>query len=359
LHTEFSTNVTDWYSKYGRKDLPWQINPTPYRVWISEIMLQQTQVNTVIPYYVKFMEKYPTLEDLANATTDQVLSSWSGLGYYSRARNLHKTATTLFSEIEQTIDKNQFPDTLNALTALPGIGRSTAGAILALSMSIQAPILDGNVKRVLARYFAISGWPGKTSVANVLWRLSEQVTPTINIKEYTQAIMDLGATICTRSNPLCNQCPLSAQCIAFKEKSPSLFPGKKKSKPLPSRHQYFYLIIDQKNQLLMEKRPSSGIWGGLWTPPSCNNTEDEKNLLQLHFGINHKKNFALEQFKHTFSHFHLTIYPVKTELLCNKSSKQRKSSRWDSIENWLEQGIPTPVRTMLLQILCDETFSDK
>jgi len=290
--TDFVRPLLNWYTKQGRKDLPWQINPTPYRVWVSEIMLQQTQVNTAIPYYLKFMSAFPTLEDLANATDDQVMALWSGLGYYSRARNLHKTALILITS------KQQFPENLDQLEALPGIGRSTAGAILALAMQKKATILDGNVKRVLARCFTVSGWTGKTSVANQLWMLAEQLTPDTRLRNYTQAMMDLGATVCTRSNPNCPVCPLASLCIAKQEDSQAAYPGKKKKTLIPTKHQYFFLLTNNDKQLLLEKRPPVGIWGGLWTPPACMVEDDTETYLQQNYGINITNALQLPDFRY-------------------------------------------------------------
>lgn len=349
---EFKQRVTKWFKLHGRKDLPWQQNPTPYRVWISEIMLQQTQVNTVIPYYLKFMEKFATLESLAKATDDEVMALWSGLGYYSRARNLHKTALLISNDL------NSLPEDLDDLVALPGIGKSTAGAILALSMDKKAAILDGNVKRVLARYFQISGWPGEAGVLKKLWQLAEILTPDFSVKDhsvknYTQAMMDLGATICTRSKPACTSCPLSQSCLANKDGDQLNYPGKKKKKILPIKQQNYYLITNDNSEILMEKRPNTGIWGGLWTPLSCaqdihaNGNKADGFLLE-EFGIKISDPARLPEFRHTFSHFHLQITPIKAKLKGFTGIHETKLS-WDSIENWLERGIPAAVRTMLLQ----------
>lgn len=220
--SQFSAQVLDWYDKYGRKTLPWQIDKTPYKVWLSEVMLQQTQVATVIPYFERFMAHFPTVTDLANAPLDEVLHLWTGLGYYARARNLHKAAQQV-----ATLHGGKFPETFEEVAALPGVGRSTAGAILSLSLGKHFPILDGNVKRVLARCYAVSGWPGKKEVENKLWSLSEQVTPAVGVERFNQAMMDLGAMICTRSKPKCSLCPLQNGCIAATNNSWSLYPGKK------------------------------------------------------------------------------------------------------------------------------------
>ncbi|MFT5452355.1 MAG: A/G-specific adenine glycosylase [Enterobacterales bacterium] len=339
----FSQLVLTWFKQHGRKDLPWQHNPTPYRVWISEIMLQQTQVNTVIPYYLKFMETFPTLQALSSATNDQVMALWSGLGYYSRARNLHKTA------LELSNNNPSLPDSLDALVALPGIGRSTAGAILSLSMNKKAAILDGNVKRVLARHFQVSGWPGNSAVLKELWQLSEFLTPQKSVNQYNQAMMDLGATLCTRSKPSCSVCPLINSCLAYKHSNQADYPGKKKKKVLPIKHQNFYLLMNDANELLMEKRPATGIWGGLWTPPSSDIDLEIESYLSEQLNIEVSSTEMLPEFRHTFSHFHLQISPIKASF--SKFNGTNESGlRWDSIENWLDQGIPAAVRAMLNSI---------
>ncbi|WP_200985567.1 A/G-specific adenine glycosylase [Klebsiella pneumoniae] len=237
LATQFSAQVLDWYDKYGRKTLPWQIAKTPYKVWLSEVMLQQTQVTTVIPYFERFMARFPTVVDLANAPLDEVLHLWTGLGYYARARNLHKAAQQV-----ATLHGGEFPRTFDEVAALPGVGRSTAGAILSLSLGQHYPILDGNVKRVLARCYAVSGWPGKKEVEKRLWDISEEVTPAEGVERFNQAMMDLGAMVCTRSKPKCELCPLSNGCVAYANHSWAEYPGKKPKQTLPERTGYFLLM---------------------------------------------------------------------------------------------------------------------
>jgi len=341
--------VINWYQQSGRKNLPWQKNPTPYRVWISEIMLQQTQVKTVIPYYLKFMKQLPELKDLAVATDEQVMALWSGLGYYSRARNLHKTALLLV-ERQGLSSRVSLPDTLEELIDLPGIGRSTAGAILSLAMNKKAAILDGNVKRVLARCFKVAGWPGESAVQKKLWDLAEQLLPDNEFKSYTQAIMDLGATICTSTNPLCTTCPLENYCLSREDGDQTDYPGKKKKKTMPVKEQYFYLLLSNDDQeILLEKRPPTGIWGGLWTPPSCNTDQDGDDYLMETFAIKLKDRIKLPGFRHTFSHFHLQLQPIKAH--CIPSDRISEANlRWDSIDNWLESGIPAAVRTLLISL---------
>lgn len=299
----FSQRVLTWFERSGRKDLPWQQHPTPYRVWISEIMLQQTRVSSVIPYYKKFMEYFPDIVTLANASQDEVLHCWSGLGYYARARNLHKTAQQV-----RDVCSGSFPEEFEDILAFPGIGRSTAGAILALSSGKRFAILDGNVKRVLARHRGVEGWPGKPKVANTLWEWAEAYTPKKQVAAYTQAIMDIGATICTRTKPACSACPLKTDCIALKTDRVQLLPAPKPKKTLPVKSTQMILLSRSDQEILLEKRPPTGIWGGLWSFPECDD-EIEQWCLQK-FGCKVETINDWPVFRHTFSHFHLDITPV-------------------------------------------------
>ena len=257
LQSSFAAALLAWFDQYGRKHLPWQKNRSAYRVWVSEVMLQQTQANTAITYFESFMKRFPAVADLANASQDEVLRLWAGLGYYARGRNLHKSAQVIVNHYQ-----GSFPNTIAALTKLPGIGRSTAGAIVSLAYNQPAAILDGNAKRVLARMYAIDGWPGKAQVNKQLWALAESHTPKKRCADYTQAMMDLGATLCTRSQPGCSQCPARTQCLAFKQGNPKDYPGKKPKKRLPSKHTQFLMVINHRGEILLEKRPAVGIWGG-------------------------------------------------------------------------------------------------
>ena len=258
----FSERLLSWFDEYGRTSLPWQQDKTPYRVWVSEIMLQQTQVSTVIPYYTRFMSVYPSLTDLAEAPLDDVLSLWTGLGYYARARNMHRAAQIVVSDFE-----GEFPSSVEALETLPGIGRSTAGAIVTLGHGGWAPILDGNVKRVLSRFHAIEGWPGKADVLAALWAASESHTPRTRTSDYTQGIMDLGATLCTKSNPGCLYCPMSDDCRARIENRPADFPGKKPKKAVPVRSTVFLQCIDREGRFLLERPPQSEFGAGSGPSP--------------------------------------------------------------------------------------------
>ena len=264
---EFARRLLAWFDLHGRKDLPWQQAISPYRVWVSEIMLQQTQVKTVIPYFENFMARFPAIHDLAAASQDEVLHHWTGLGYYARARNLHKTAKIIVADHE-----GEMPLTVDALVSLPGIGRSTAGAIVSICSGRRAAILDGNVKRVLARHFAIEGWPGSTAAVKSLWAKAEELTPVDRVADYTQAIMDLGATVCTRATPACEQCPMHGTCIALATNRIAELPGRKPKKDLLVR-QTTMLIIESGNSVLLEQRPPAGLWGGLWSLPDADDPE--------------------------------------------------------------------------------------
>ena len=335
----FSHALLDWFDQHGRKDLPWQKNISPYRVWVSEIMLQQTQVNSVIPYFERFIQAFPSIDKLALAEADRVLSLWAGLGYYARARNLHKTAQIIHTEYQ-----GEFPQSLEELTSLPGIGRSTAGAIISISMQGCAAILDGNVKRVLTRFLAIDGWPGKSSVEKKLWHYAEHFTPTKRVADYTQAIMDLGATLCTRSKPNCHLCPLSPECKALKSGQQDQFPTSKPKKDIPTRSAFFLILQDQQGKVLMEKRPPNGIWGGLWSLPEH---EDEETLLHC---IEQQHHCSLKLIKpgkklhHTFSHFRLIIQPIHATTV-TQPNHILEPDRWDwfNQEELKEKGLPAPV----------------
>ena len=333
---DFPQKVLNWFHEHGRHDLPWQKNPTPYRVWLSEIMLQQTQVATVIPYYQRFMERFPTVEELAHADIDQVLHLWTGLGYYARARNLHKAAQVIVSE-----HKANFPKVVEELEQLPGVGRSTAGAIAALSMNVHAAILDGNVKRVLTRFHAIEGWPEQSKIKKELWQIAEAHTPKKEVAAYTQAIMDLGATVCTRSNPLCNRCPLKDECSALNSDKVSDYPGKKPKKKLPVKSVAMYIFQNEQGEVYLEKRPPSGIWGSLYSFPE--NNGDAKTGFALT-----RKRKSLDPLRHTFSHYHLDIQP---ELVTVKkiANQMAESDRWVwyPLDHSVEVGLAAPVKKLL------------
>ncbi|MCZ6617476.1 MAG: A/G-specific adenine glycosylase [Gammaproteobacteria bacterium] len=307
----FATRLLSWFDHHGRRDLPWQIDVNPYRVWVSETMLQQTQVTTVIPYFERFMTSFPTVAELAVASRDEVLHHWTGLGYYARARNLHKAAQTVASE-----KGGVFPSTLADLQGLPGIGRSTAAAILSISQGGRAPILDGNVKRVLARFHAVAGYPGDAAPQRLLWKHAESHTPAKRVAHYTQAIMDLGATLCTRTQPRCGVCPVAARCLARQRQETNRYPERKPQKEKPVRAVRFFLFTTPDDGCLLEQRPPNGIWGGLWTPPE-RAADAEIMSVCREFGVdpgNIEESYAGDVFRHTFTHFLLDIEPVYIHL---------------------------------------------
>ncbi|WP_444899526.1 A/G-specific adenine glycosylase [Microbulbifer sp. VAAC004] len=344
---QFQNAVLKWFDKHGRKDLPWQQNINPYRVWVSEIMLQQTQVSAVIPYFERFMQSFPTLESLANAPLDKVLAHWSGLGYYARARNLHRCAQTVLQE-----HGGEFPQDVEALTELSGIGRSTAGAIASISMGLRAPILDGNVKRVLARFHAVEGWPGKSAVANQLWELAETYTPDKRVNDYTQVMMDLGATLCTRSKPRCEECPLKKSCVAHAQGNPQDYPGKKPRKEKPVRSATL-LLLEYQGEIYLEQRPASGIWGGLWCPPQA---EDAKAWLKQQ-RWRASEIHTLPLLRHTFTHFHLDITPLWVQLDKVPAQVAESGAGWYKLRQLnraraaQELGLPAPIVKLAKQLL--------
>ena len=339
LTKKFSSDLLGWFDQYGRHDLPWQNPISDYRVWISEIMLQQTQVKTVIPYYKSFLERFPNIEALANSKEDEVLHHWSGLGYYTRARNLHKCAKLICKK-----NKN-FPSDINELIKLPGIGRSTAGAIIALAFKKRSAILDGNVKRVLTRYFAIPGWPGKKKVEEKLWELADNLTPHDRVNDYTQAIMDLGATICTRSKPRCLECPINENCTALKLNKVKDFPEKKQKKKLNTKYTNVYIILNKKGEVLLEKRPSKGIWAGLWSLP--------ENEIILH-KLNLLRNKRWKKFKHTFSHYHLYIQPEQYSVKSGYNNLDMENLIWYNLFSPKDIGIATPIKKILSGLKSDK-----
>ncbi len=325
--------VLRWQAEHGRHDLPWQQPADPYRTWISEIMLQQTRVETVIPYFQRFIQRFPDLQALAEASQDEVLALWSGLGYYSRARNLHKAAQQAWQ------DQQQLPDTLEALNALPGIGRSTAGAILSLGFGQPAPILDGNVKRLFCRHFAIEGWPGKSAIQKQLWALAEAQLPAHDCGRYNQGLMDLGAGICTRSRPACDRCPLRASCQAYRQDQVAALPTPRPRKALPSRHCTLWWLR-QGDAILLHRRPEAGIWGGLWSLPQQDEQHDLPSWLDAALSGPVGEPLRL---KHTFTHFHLHIR-VRESTLSDLPPRLEPAWRWQPLDELDQLGLPAPVR---------------
>jgi A/G-specific adenine glycosylase len=325
--------VLNWYKKHGRKNLPWQHNTTPYSVWISEIMLQQTQVSTVIEYYLRFMSRFPTLTVLAKAKEDEVLHLWTGLGYYARARNIHRSAKMIVDNFAEN-----FPDNLVDLQKLPGIGKSTAGAILSFGFNQRGVILDGNVRRVLCRYHAIESLNNEDK----LWEISDFYTPRKSSKEYTQAMMDLGSIVCTRTKPKCEICPLRKSCRAFLANEINRYPGKKPLKILPVKKTVFLILKDKTGKVLLEKRPSKGIWGGLWSFPEFKEENDIKNKFKGKIStlISHSP------FRHTFTHFHLDILPIEI-ILKGKPMMVNENSGWIDLRKPHSMGLAAPVKKIL------------
>jgi A/G-specific adenine glycosylase len=342
----FAPRVLAWFDEHGRKSLPWQENKTPYRVWISEIMLQQTQVTTVIPYYHKFMGSFPTVEVLANAEQDDVLAHWSGLGYYARARNMHKAAKMLVDELD-----SEFPQTVEGVCELSGIGRSTAAAILSISRDVQAAILDGNVKRVLARFHAVPVWPGEKNTENAMWDLAESYMPSERCGDYTQAMMDLGATLCTRSKPQCLICPLESDCQGRLTEDPTQFPIRKPKKAeKPEKSIQLLILMNQQGQLLLEKRPQTGIWGGLWSLPELASEESVVLHIEQRFATQVSSVTLLSSFRHTFSHYHLDISPNQVQISDMQLVMEGDKYQWFDQQDALKVGLPAPVRSILEKI---------
>ncbi len=338
-----------WFDAEGRKDLPWQRPRSPYRVWVSEIMLQQTQVATVIPYFERFMARFPDLEALARADLDAVLHLWSGLGYYTRARNLHKAARIVMDRHEGV-----FPQTLAEVQALPGIGRSTAGAILSLACGQRHSILDGNVKRVLARSFGVEGWPGRPRVERQLWTLAERLTPEQRTGDYNQAMMDLGATLCRRGRPACLRCPLAADCVARREGRIAELPSPRPRKSLPVRTTRLLLIHDA-NSLLLERRPPTGIWSGLWSLPECPvETVDIADWCRTRLGIEPDRISPQPRRRHTFSHFHLDYTPVRIRTRGKPTKVMDTGDRlWYKLASPDPCGLAAPVQRLISELTDD------
>ncbi|ALM54131.1 A/G-specific adenine glycosylase [Halomonas huangheensis] len=345
----FSKRLLEWYDRYGRHDLPWQQDRTPYRVWVSEIMLQQTQVATVIPYFERFMARFPDVASLAGASQDEVLHLWTGLGYYARGRNLHKAAQVVMAEHE-----GRFPvESQEAMASLPGIGRSTAGAIIAQSTGQRAVILDGNVKRVLTRLQAVEGWPGRPAVERELWSLAEHFTPDQRVVDFTQAMMDLGATLCRRGQPDCDHCPFEDVCVARARGEQRRFPESKPKKATPVRTTRMLVLRDDEGRVLLEQRPSSGLWGGLWSLPQFDTDRDMALWLDQHAPAA-RRSEPQASFTHVFSHFRLEITPVPARV--ERLDSVAEGWRWYAPSSPDSVGLAAPVKK-LLQALTPFTLS--
>ena len=335
---DFSARLITWQKRHGRHHLPWQSHD-PYRVWLSEIMLQQTQVGTVLGYYAAFLERFPTLAALAQAPLDDVLAAWSGLGYYSRARNLHRAAQAVMTQ-----HGGVFPSDFDAVLALPGIGRSTAAAILAFAFGQRRAILDGNVKRVLTRIFGIAGWPGEKAVEQQLWHRAESLLPMHDIEAYTQGLMDLGSVLCTRT-PTCTPCPFNGQCVAQQQGRTRELPTSRPKKVQPIRDATLFVLQRDDGRILLERRPNSGIWGGLWSLPQGENGAALTALLPQFSCELLEILPAWPEFEHVFTHFRLIItpQPVRVTVL-----RDHPGIRWLVPEQALALGLPAPVRKLLV-----------
>lgn len=336
----FAQKLIHWQQQHGRNDLPWQVSD-PYRIWLSEIMLQQTQVATVLPYYQTFLERFPDVQTLAQAPLDDVLARWSGLGYYTRARNLHLAAQHIVAQ-----HGGAFPNTAAQLAELPGIGRSTAAAIAAFAFGERAAILDGNVRRVLARHAGIAGYTGANTVQEQLWRIAEQRLPNAeHIASYTQGLMDLGSLVCSRSKPNCPACPVQEDCIALRDDLTRTLPTPKPKKEQVVRSTVM-LLIEQGDAILLLQRPPSGIWGGLWCLPECDSTLNASQYCQSTLGLQVCSGEIQAEFSHTFTHFRLdiTVLAVQASVGTGLADSQ---SRWFSRQAALQTGIPAPLRKVL------------
>jgi A/G-specific adenine glycosylase len=341
----FADRLIRWQKRHGRHDLPWQGTRDPYRIWLSEIMLQQTQVAAVIPYYLRFLERFPELAALAAAPPEQVMSLWSGLGYYARARNLHRAARALAER-----HGGRFPRDPAAIAALPGIGRSTAAAIAAFAFNRRAAILDGNVKRVLARCFGVEGYPGSKPVEDALWSLAEDLIPSRNIRTYTQALMDLGATVCTRARPDCTGCPLEDACMARREGRTAELPAPRPSRTLPSRSAVA-LILLEGTRVLLEQRPPTGIWGGLLCLPELPAGESDPLQLALRrFGFRVESARELPPLAHGFTHFRLEIRPLLCQGRPAAHAADGRGLRWLALDDLAGAPLPAPIRRLLAGI---------
>ncbi|BCB25481.1 A/G-specific adenine glycosylase [Sulfurimicrobium lacus] len=347
----FASSLIQWQKAHGRHDLPWQDSRDPYAVWLSEIMLQQTQVSSVIPYYQRFLASFPDIAALAAATQDEVLAHWSGLGYYSRARNLHRAA-------QQVVERHGgiFPRDFEQILALPGIGRSTAAAISAFSFGVRRAILDGNVKRVLARYCAVEGHPGQKGVEALLWQHAEALLPQQGIEAYTQGLMDLGATVCSRSRPRCGECPVGRDCLAHHQGRQNELPSPRPRKALPERETAMLLLMRQ-GEIFLEKRPPTGIWGGMWSFPEISPADDPQEVSLARFGFETGLLEAFPAMQHTFTHFRLHIRPQRLEVQTIQPRANQPGGVWLGLQEALGAAIPTPVRKLLL--LCGKVMREK
>lgn len=343
MNHQFVYPLLQWFKAHGRYDLPWQTQPTPYRIWISEIMLQQTQVATVRSYFNRFMQAFPEVQSLALADLDTVLCSWAGLGYYARGRNVHHAAQIIRDKYAGKLPANN-----EQLMALPGIGRSTAGAIMALAFKQRYAILDGNVKRVLSRFYAINGRQNDALVIKRLWQLAEDNTPEKNVAEYTQAIMDLGAMICKRSMPLCDCCPVAQACVAKQLQQQDQYPQQRAKKTLPLRKIIFLLLQNDSGEFLLQRRHPTGVWGGLWCFLECVPDDDITTKVLNETGYSARIIRRMSVIRHTLTHFKMDILPIHMRVIHCKTIKQSQNQQWYLSKDALKSAIPVPVKKLLL-----------
>ena len=341
--SSFATRLLAWFDRHGRHDLPWQHPRTPYRVWLSEVMLQQTQVATVTPYFLRFVASFPTVAALADASTDAVMAHWAGLGYYARARNLHAAAKLCVER-----HGGELPRDFDALLALPGIGRSTAGAILAQAWGEHFAILDGNVKRVLARYHGIDGFPGLPAVEKQLWSLAGSHLPDARLADYTQALMDLGASLCTRHDPRCDTCPLHGDCTALREGRSSELPTPRPGKPLPERRAIVLLAGNAAGEVLLQRRPPVGIWASLWSLPEAEDHEAAHRWFDAHLRGDYAQGEMLDEIPHAFTHYRLRLQPRRWRGLAARDAvRDNDNLRWVARADLVTLGLPAPIRKLL------------
>lgn len=346
--SSFADRLLAWFDTSGRHDLPWQHPRTPYRVWLSEIMLQQTQVRVVIPYFERFVAALPDIAALAAAPLDDVLALWSGLGYYARARNLHAAARACVAE-----HGGELPRDFDALVALPGIGRSTAGAILAQAWGERIAILDGNVKRVLCRHRGIAGWPGTPSIEKTLWEIAASQLPDARLADYTQAQMDFGATLCTRHDPACVLCPLQDDCIALASGRVAELPTPKPGKPLPERKAIVLLLQDQQGRVLLQRRPPAGVWAALWSLPEAGSHEDARAWFDANIAGDYDGGQPLAAIAHGFTHYRLELQPVRWGGVAPRAAvRDNDDLRWVARDELPTLGIPAPIRKLLESLVC-------
>lgn len=344
--SDFAARLLAWFDRHGRHDLPWQQPRSAYRVWLSEIMLQQTQVQTVIPYFQRFVAALPELPALALATQDQVMALWSGLGYYARARNLHAAARRCLD-----LHDGELPRDFDALLALPGIGRSTAGAILAQAHGLPFPILDGNVKRVLTRWRGIEGWPGAAATERELWQLAQALLPQQRLADYTQGLMDLGATVCTRTDPACEACPIRADCLAHRDDRSAEIPAPRPGRAMPLRERAMLVALDERGRVLLHKRQGPGVWNGLWSLPEAVDAHQLRQQADRWLRADSAP-IALHRFEHVFSHYRLGITPHlwRGVNLRPAIADNDAAPRWAAPAEWPDIGMPAPIRRLLLSL---------